>query len=619
MSIENLGALHLLWPVLLLPLLGWWAARRRRRDLRRLLSRAALPRLQLPSASRGWLRLGLRVAGLLCLVLVLMDFRAPEANVEVEVDPRGVDLVVLLDVSNSMLATDVAPNRLERAKLGIADLAQESIRAGDRVGLVLFAGSQVVRSPLTVDHGFFLARLREAGPQEVSRGGTLIGDALRRGLDLFASGQERGVDRGQALLLLTDGEDQGSFPLEAAAAAAEQGVVVFTVGIGDPAGAPITLPDASTLRYDGEVVRSRLDEQTLRQIADLTRGAYVPAGTLSFDLDALYRERLAPLARGEQLRDTAMDREALFQLPLLGAILCLLAELLLGATRRAKRAPVLAGAPLLAGALLLGLGMPVHAQEPDPRALYAQGDYEQALAAWDARLAELPPAAQAAARYERGRALYALQRWADARVDFRSLAGEGAELGRQARVAAGHCLLREAEAGAEDAIDKVVEALGNYRDVLREDPSHPGLRRDAEVAKHLLRRLIAQQQEQQEQQDGEQQDGEQQDGEQQDGEQQDGEQQDGEQQDGEQQDGEQQDGEQQDGEQQDGEQQDGEQQDGEQQDGEQQDGAQQAIEEGALEGEEARRWLERLIEQLEQAEARRPRSGPPPQKVERDW
>ncbi len=630
MVTENLSAVHLLWLLALLPLLAWWAGRRTRRMLRRMFSAEALPRLNLPPERRRWLVVGLRCCGLLFLVLVLMDFRSKELDVEVRVDTRGVDLVVLLDVSQSMLAIDASPSRLGRARLAIADLARETIRAGDRIGLVLFAGTQEVKSPLTLDRGFFLEQLDAAGPGQVSRGGTLLGDAIRRGLALFPDA-DAGVRRGRVMLLLTDGEDQGSFPLDAAGVAAEQGVIVCTVGLGDPSGAAIRLPDQSFLTYGGEVVTSRLDEDTLRRIADITRGAYVPAGTRQFDLDVLYRERLAPLARGQDREDKAIDRQPLFQIPLLGAIICLLAELFL----RARRAPGRRSAAALVACVLLAA--PVSAQEgerpPSLAELRAMIDGGQAPEAQ--QLLEgtrWPPEERKQADYALARSLYAQGSWKEARNAFAGLAWEDGALGRGARVGRAHCSLRLAEQGGEDAREQVVQAIGDYRSVLAEDPSRAELRADIEIAKQLLRRLLEQEQEQQdgepqpqegEQQDGEQQDGEQQEGEQQEGEQQpqEGEQQEGEQQpqEGEQQEGEQQEGEQQEGEQQEGEQQEGEQQEGEQQEGEQQDGEPQPLTEQEVRAAQAQRLLERLLEQLEQQEERRQSLRPPPQPVERDW
>ncbi len=168
------------------------------------------------AAARGprpWVRGTLIVLG---LALLIVAAARPRFGVYFEkVDQRGVDCFVLLDVSRSMLAEDVAPNRLERAKSDIRDLLKKL--AGDRVGLIVFAGKPVLKVPLTTDDGFFRTVLDDVDTHSAPRGGTLIGDAIRKALDAMPP---RG-DRDQVIVLLTDGEDQESYPIEAAKQAAE--------------------------------------------------------------------------------------------------------------------------------------------------------------------------------------------------------------------------------------------------------------------------------------------------------------------------------------------------------------------------------------------------------------
>ena len=215
-----------------------------------------------------------------------------------EVRATGVDLFVLLDVSRSMLAEDVSPNRLERAKSDIRDLLQKL--PGDRVGLIAFAGAPVVQVPLTTDQDYFRIVLNEVDVESAPRGGSLIGDAIRKGL---AAMEER-RDRDQVMVLITDGEDQDSFPLEAAQQAADRNVRIMTVGLGDPGeGARIPqrgdMGNLSYLRHEGQEVWSKLDEQLLKEIALKTAGAYIPAKTKAYDLGRVYDEHLASLTRGE--------------------------------------------------------------------------------------------------------------------------------------------------------------------------------------------------------------------------------------------------------------------------------------------------------------------------------
>lgn len=212
-----------------------------------------------------------------------------------EVQSEGVDVVVLLDVSRSMLAEDAVPNRLGRAQIAIEKLIDRlDETGGHRVGLVAFAGTPSVRCPLTRDYDYVRETLARTDPTSVSRGGTLIGDAVRRGLDLLSGEGEQW----KALILLTDGEDQESFPVEAARRAAGEGVSIYAIGIGDAGdGAPIPLraDDGSVtyVQHDGERVVTRLDEETLLEMTRLTGGAYVPAGTRTIPLDRIYDDAVA--------------------------------------------------------------------------------------------------------------------------------------------------------------------------------------------------------------------------------------------------------------------------------------------------------------------------------------
>lgn len=280
-----------LWAVPALALLVAWSERRARRRVQAFVGGLA-DRL----VSAGGAHVA-RTAALLAAVAASVVALARPAWGEryEEVHGEGIDLVVALDVSRSMLAEDATPNRLERARIAIGTLLDRLEQSGGhRIGLLVFAGVPVVRSPVTTDYGFVREQLRRTSPADVPRGGTLIGDAVRRGLDLL----DRPGEQDRVVILLTDGEDHESFPLEAAAAAADAGVALFTVGIGDPDGGgriPVTDDSGQRrfLRHDGEEVISRLDEPTLRRMAEMTGGGYVPAGTRTIPLDAIYDEAIA--------------------------------------------------------------------------------------------------------------------------------------------------------------------------------------------------------------------------------------------------------------------------------------------------------------------------------------
>jgi Ca-activated chloride channel homolog len=195
----------------------------------------------------------------------------------------GQDMVFLLDCSRSMLARDVSPSRLQRAKLSILDYVQHHGKG--RVGLVAFAGQAFLQCPLTFDYGAFEENLAAADEKTIPVPGTDIGRALEEGFHAMDKSE-----RQKLLVLITDGEDLEKGGLKAAQQLAKQGVVVFTLGVGTPSGAEIQLIDergqASLVRDNkGQPVRSRLDEVTLRGIATATRGAYYSLGPLGEGLE----------------------------------------------------------------------------------------------------------------------------------------------------------------------------------------------------------------------------------------------------------------------------------------------------------------------------------------------
>ncbi|MCH2210147.1 MAG: VWA domain-containing protein [Fuerstiella sp.] len=231
--------------------------------------------------------------------LLIVAAARPQFGVVVEqVSARGADLFVLLDVSRSMLAEDVAPNRLERAKSDILDLLPRL--EGDRIGLIVFAGAPVELVPLTTDQGFFRMALDDVEPGSAPRGGSLIGDAIRRGMESL---EERG-DRDQVIVLITDGEDHKSFPLEAAKQAGERGIRIISIGLGDTdegARIPRRNEDGSVAytQDEGKEVWSKMNESLLKEMATTTSGAWIPARTRAYDLGQIYEDNLAGLVRGE--------------------------------------------------------------------------------------------------------------------------------------------------------------------------------------------------------------------------------------------------------------------------------------------------------------------------------
>jgi len=311
-----------LWLIWALPFLaiGFWTAWRwNQKTLGRYFSHDLLTNLTASvSWARRWTKLGLLLVSLLFFILALAEPKWGTSKQSVWT--AGRDVLILLDVSKSMLATDVAPSRLDRVKLDILDLV--SVLKGDRIGLIVFAGVPVLKCPLTTDYAFFRKTLGRAGVQSVSRGGTFIGDAIRMGLDAFTDR----LPHNKTILLISDGEDQGSYAIEAARVAAERGIRIYTVGIGDrEIGSRIRI-DGEYVKDDGKDVWTKLNSDDLRRIALETGGAYIPAGTRSVDLDRIYKEKIATVER-EKMEDIQKQYiESRFQLFLVIGILCLITE-----------------------------------------------------------------------------------------------------------------------------------------------------------------------------------------------------------------------------------------------------------------------------------------------------
>ena len=330
--------IHGVWPVLALVAALVNLEFRGRDALGRFVAAPMQARLaQGASTGRRATKLALVFATLLFGVLALMRPQTP-GGTEAVARKIGADILVALDVSRSMLAEDAAPNRLARAKADVAEFV-DRVR-GHRVGLVAFAGRAAVMCPLTTDYGYFHLVLRTVDADAVGRGGTRLGDAIRKGVAAF--GLNRGVSR--LLLLITDGEDHDSFPLDAAREAVAAGVRIVAIGFGSEDGSEITLTDPETgarrllVDSDGAVVRSRLDGDLLREIALVTEGVYVPAGTSAIDLDAIAEAHIEPrLAEADTGVRRRAPTEYYFYL-VLAALASLVAAVWAGAPRR-RRTP----------------------------------------------------------------------------------------------------------------------------------------------------------------------------------------------------------------------------------------------------------------------------------------
>ncbi len=324
-----------LWLLTLIPLfvvLFAGVAAQRHRRLARFGNPDTLAEL-MPEVSNG--RVVLKFI-LFCgaVALVVLAAARPQFGSKLrEEKTRGVEMMLVVDVSNSMLAEDFEPNRLERTKYAINRLF-DGLKQ-DRVGLIVFAGEPRVQLPITSDYRMAKAFARRIDPSQVSVQGTAIGKALEQALLSFSG--ETDEKRSRAIILITDGENHDDDAVAVAKRAAEQGIRIYTIGIGTPEGAPIEIDGEFIRDEQGEMVVSKLNEEMLAQIADLTGGAYVRATKQDIGLDEIVRS-INEMEQSELSTVRFEEFNEQYQYLLIAALVLLVAEFFL----LARRNPLLA-------------------------------------------------------------------------------------------------------------------------------------------------------------------------------------------------------------------------------------------------------------------------------------
>ena len=252
----------------------------RRRRLRKFGDEALVSQL-MPSysKSKAWVRL---VLFSIAFFFFVIGLSRPQIGAKLkEHQTKGAEIMIVLDVSNSMLAEDYSPNRLERAKLAISRLV-DKLRE-DRIGLIVFAGNSFVQLPITTDYVSAKMFLNSISTESVPVQGTAIGEAINTAVRSFSAQSEKS----RAVVIITDGENHEDDPVEAAKRAAELGVRVFAIGVGSPEGKPIPMNGELLKDKDGEIVVTRLDETVLQEIAKVGNGVYVRAGNSEFGLNPI--------------------------------------------------------------------------------------------------------------------------------------------------------------------------------------------------------------------------------------------------------------------------------------------------------------------------------------------
>ena len=322
----------MLYLLLLVPVLTaiWIAGNRRRRLARERFGDPDLVRRLSPdySPARMTAKFIIRV---MAFVMAVLTVARPQFGSRLEeVKREGVEVIIALDVSNSMLAADITPSRLERAKQAISQLVDQ-LRE-DRIGLILFAGDAYTQIPITNDYLSAKMFLSTAGPDAVSKQGTAIGSAIALGMRSFTPES----DKSRALIIITDGENHEDDAVGQAREAAEKGIVVHTIGIGSPGGSPVPVQVGGRTDYlkdsEGNTVISKLDERSLQEIASVTGGRYVRANNTSIGLTEIYND-IGRMKKSEINSVMYTEYNEQFLIPAAIMFILLLADILIGDRR----------------------------------------------------------------------------------------------------------------------------------------------------------------------------------------------------------------------------------------------------------------------------------------------
>lgn len=459
--------------------------RSRRRAMARFVSPFQVERLV--KGERRRRRFARAALAALGAALVIASLSRPRWGTKLEVvTRRGVDVIAVLDTSLSMMTEDVKPNRLELAKRQITDLVDRL--QGDRIGIVTFAGASFISCPLTLDHGAAKMFLADVGPYTIPEPGTAIGDAIRKAVHAFG----RREQKYKVILLLTDGEDTVTNPLEAAGEAKEAGVVVYAVGFGTGAGAPIPVKEGNAVAEykkdaSGSIVVSKLDEATLASIAAKTGGAYYRATGTEVELDKIL-DAIGKMEKAELSQKLFALREERFQVPLVAGLVLLLCEAFLRTFRVSRRTKgrVVVAPAVAAAAMVLAIGVTAEAggvpltgaaSDVDKgNDLYAAGKLDDAMAAYVKAKGRKPEAPEIT--YDVGNVLYRQKKYDEATAEY----GRAATGSPAAVAARSHYNRGTALASAR----KLPEAIEAFKQAMRLDPKDEDAKWNYEVVKRQL-------------------------------------------------------------------------------------------------------------------------------------
>jgi len=492
----SFGAAQWLWGLLLIPILIALFIRAEHRGLRRLqefVSARLLPQLAgTVNRPRRVLRFALVLLG---FSLALLSLAQPRWGYTFEdVKRKGLDLLIATDTSRSMLSNDVQPNRLERVKLAVRDLINEL--QGDRVGLIAFAGRAFLQAPLTIDYEAVMESVNDLDTTTIPEGGTNISSAIDLAMQSFG----KSATGNRALIFFTDGEELSGDAVKVAKAAANAGVRIFTVGVGTPQGSliPITSENGETAFVKdsaGQVVKSKLDEKRLREIAQATGGFYVHLENGPRAMQQIYNEGLAKMQAAEI--DVRLSRRPIerYEWPLGAALAALALSLLIGERKRVRariHVPAPAMVTAATAAFVIFLCQVAFGAAPGLDA-YSNGKFEDAYSQFQQTLKSHPQSrAEDKLQFDSGAAAYKLKDYSKALESFsQALLSRDTGLQSKGHYNLGNTLYERGEAEKSDdkKLSDWTNALAHYEQTLKLEPQNREAKENYDYVKKKIEEL----------------------------------------------------------------------------------------------------------------------------------
>jgi Ca-activated chloride channel homolog len=504
----SFGAPEWLWGLLLVPLLVALfvhAERLGHRRLQEFVSARLLPQLAgTVNRPRRITRFGLQLLG---FSLVLVSLAQPRWGYTFQdVKRKGLDLLIAVDTSRSMLSNDVQPNRLDRVKLAVQDLLNEL--QGDRVGLIAFAGRAFLQAPLTIDYEAVVEAINDLDTKTIPEGGTNISSAIALSVQSFG----KSATGNRALIIFTDGEELSGDAVKTAKEAVDAGVRIFTVGVGTPQGSliPVTGDDGQTAFVKdsaGQVVKSKLDDKRLREIAQATGGFYVHLESGLRTMQQLQSEGLAKMKAAEM--DVRLSRQPIerYEWPLSAALIALALSILIPERKRARErrsvpAPARTAAHGVGGGpvrtvgatvvLLILLGPLAFSAAPGLDA-YQQGKFEDAYSQFQQTLKSHPQSpADDKLQFDSGAAAYKLKDYNKALESFsQALLTPDTGLQSKGHYNLGNTLYQHGEAEKSDdkKLSDWTNALDHYEQTLKLDPQNKDAKDNYDYVKRKIEEL----------------------------------------------------------------------------------------------------------------------------------